>query len=157
MLVGPSGSGKSTVLRVIAGLDRHVGRILIDDKTSPISRHNSATCDGISKLRALSAPDRPENCPSAFACVEHRPPKFHKRVSDVAALLGIEGLLQRRPSQLSGGQRQRVALGGRSFDNRRPSCSTSRCRTSIRRYVWTHAPSSHPVSSAERDDGLRDA
>jgi multiple sugar transport system ATP-binding protein len=39
------------------------------------------------------------------------PAEISPRVSDVAALLSIDDLLQRRPSQLSGGQRQRVALG----------------------------------------------
>src|SRR5437588_9505479 len=34
-----------------------------------------------------------------------------RRVEEVAALLGLEELLDRRPAQLSGGQRQRVAMG----------------------------------------------
>jgi multiple sugar transport system ATP-binding protein len=38
-------------------------------------------------------------------------PEIGRRVEEVAKLLGLDGLLERRPAQLSGGQRQRVAMG----------------------------------------------
>jgi ABC-type sugar transport systems, ATPase components len=38
-------------------------------------------------------------------------PEIARRVDEVAAMLGLEQLLDRRPAQLSGGQRQRVAMG----------------------------------------------
>ena len=38
-------------------------------------------------------------------------PEIARRVDDVAELLGLDDLLERRPAQLSGGQRQRVAMG----------------------------------------------
>jgi multiple sugar transport system ATP-binding protein len=44
--------------------------------------------------------------------VRHTPkPEIRRRVEDVAALLGLEQLLDRKPANLSGGQRQRVAMG----------------------------------------------
>jgi multiple sugar transport system ATP-binding protein len=112
-LVGSSGSGKSTVLRLIAGLEQPTaGRILIgdDDVTAvPPERRDLAM---VFQSYALY-PHKTVRENLAFGLtvrgVDRR--QIDARVRDVAATLGIEALLERRPAQLSGGQRQRVALG----------------------------------------------
>ena len=113
VLVGPSGSGKSTVLRLIAGLDRPTsGRILINrqDVTDqpPQQRDLAMVFQSYALYPHLTVQ---ENLSFGLRMRRTPPAEISARVSDVAALLGIEDLLQRRPSQLSGGQRQRVALG----------------------------------------------
>lgn len=113
VLLGPSGCGKTTLLRSIAGLtDLTAGRIHIDgrDITTLDPRQR-----GVAMVFQGSAlyPDK-----TAFGNIEfplrmQRVPKTERRqrVEAVASLLGIAGLLQRRPSELSGGQRQRVGIG----------------------------------------------
>ncbi|WP_415853544.1 ABC transporter ATP-binding protein [Sinomonas sp. G460-2] len=119
VVVGPSGCGKSTLLRVLAGLDRPTeGHVMSDgaDVTSrPIGArdlamvfqdyalfpHMSVAGNISFGLRLQRRHDRRNGPSRAFIDLE---------VTRVAELLGLEGLLQRRPAQLSGGQRQRVAL-----------------------------------------------
>jgi multiple sugar transport system ATP-binding protein len=113
VLVGPSGSGKSTVLRLIAGLERPTsGRILIDDEdvtAVPPERRDLAM---VFQSYALY-PHKTVRENLAFGLQVRRAAArdVRDRVQRVAATLGIESLLDRKPGQLSGGQRQRVALG----------------------------------------------
>jgi multiple sugar transport system ATP-binding protein len=113
VLVGPSGSGKSTVLRLIAGLDLPTsGRILINrqDVTdlAPQQRDLAMVFQSYALYPHLTVQ---ENLSFGLRMRRTAPAEISTRVADVAALLSIEDLLHRRPSQLSGGQRQRVALG----------------------------------------------
>src|SRR5262245_49966368 len=113
VLVGPSGCGKSTVLRLIAGLDLPTsGRILINrqDVTDqpPQQRDLAMVFQSYALYPHLTVQ---ENLSFGLRMRRTARAEISRRVSDVAALLGLEDLLQRRPSQLSGGQRQRVALG----------------------------------------------
>jgi multiple sugar transport system ATP-binding protein len=113
VLVGPSGSGKSTVLRLIAGLDLPTsGRILINrhDVTDQPPQHRDLAMVFQSYALYPHLTVR-ENLSFGLRMRRTAPAEISRRVSDAAALLGIEDLLERRPSQLSGGQRQRVALG----------------------------------------------
>jgi ABC-type sugar transport system ATPase subunit len=113
VLVGPSGSGKSTILRLIAGLEQPTsGRILIDDEDVtevPPERRDLAM---VFQSYALY-PHKSVRENLAFGLQVRRiaAPQIRDRVQQVAATLGIESLLDRKPAQLSGGQRQRVALG----------------------------------------------
>src|SRR6478672_8150691 len=113
VLVGPSGCGKSTLLRMIAGLEEVTdGRIEIGDRDvthlSPRDRdiamvfQNYALYPHLSVERNLAYGLRVRKTPKS---------EIKRRVHEVAEMLGIEHLLQRRPSALSGGQRQRVAMG----------------------------------------------
>jgi multiple sugar transport system ATP-binding protein len=113
VLVGPSGCGKSTLLRMIAGLEEVTdGRIEIGDRDvthlSPRDRdiamvfQNYALYPHLSVERNLAYGLRVRKTPKS---------EIKRRVGEVAEMLGIEHLLQRRPSALSGGQRQRVAMG----------------------------------------------
>jgi len=114
ILVGPSGCGKSTVLRMIAGLeDITAGELRIDgervNELGPRERglamvfQNYALYPHLSVLENIAFPLRVSGRRSEA--------EIRRKVGEVAALLELEELLDRRPSQLSGGQRQRVAMG----------------------------------------------
>jgi multiple sugar transport system ATP-binding protein len=113
VLVGPSGCGKSTLLRMIAGLEEvTAGTISIDgrDVTELAPRHrdiamvfqNYALYPHMDVRRNLGYGLKVRKTPAA---------EVERRVNEVAKLLGLEQLLERKPAALSGGQRQRVAMG----------------------------------------------
>jgi multiple sugar transport system ATP-binding protein len=112
-LLGPSGCGKSTTLYCIAGLEEPTaGEVYFDGHPvtdrSPKDRDAALVFQDYALYPHMSVYDN-----LAFALKMRKTPvaETRTRVEQVAALLGIERLLQRRPAQLSGGQRQRVALG----------------------------------------------
>ena len=113
VLVGPSGCGKSTLLRMIAGLEEITdGSILIGDRDvtelPPPDRDIAMVFQNYALYPHMSVR---ENLGFGLS-VRHTPKaEMRKRVEDVAALLGLEQLLERKPAHLSGGQRQRVAMG----------------------------------------------
>jgi len=113
VLVGPSGCGKSTLLRMIAGLeDVTDGEISIGDRDvtdlAPRSRDIAMVFQSYALYPHMSVRQN-----IGYGLKARRVPKqeIAKRVADVADLLGLSELLDRRPAQLSGGQRQRVAMG----------------------------------------------
>jgi multiple sugar transport system ATP-binding protein len=113
VLVGPSGSGKSTVLRLMAGLERvtdGVIRIGERDVTDlpPQQRDIAMVFQNYALYPHMTVRDN-----LAFGLAIRKQPRdvIDKRVTAVAASLGLDALLNRKPAQLSGGQRQRVALG----------------------------------------------
>jgi len=113
VLVGPSGCGKSTLLRMIAGLeDVSEGSILIDgsDVTDLAPRHRDIAMVFQSYALYPHMTVR-ENMGYGLKVRRAPKPEIARRVSEVAAMLGLDELLDRRPAQLSGGQRQRVAMG----------------------------------------------
>ena len=115
-LLGPSGSGKTTLLRVIAGLDHpDQGRVLfdgVDAVAEPVQtrkvgfvfqhyalfRHMTVFENVAFGLRVRSRVKRPSET------------EIRRRVRELLALVQLEMVMHRYPSQLSGGQRQRVAL-----------------------------------------------
>ena len=113
VLVGPSGCGKTTTLRMIAGLEEVTsGEIRIGDRLvnalDPRARdvamvfQNYALYPHMSVFDNLAFPLRAHGLPKA---------EVRLRVERTANLLGLDGLLKRKPRALSGGQRQRVAMG----------------------------------------------
>ncbi|MFL5933058.1 MAG: ABC transporter ATP-binding protein [Gaiellaceae bacterium] len=113
VLVGPSGCGKSTLLRMIAGLEEVTeGGITIGgtDVTELAPRKRDIAM--VFQSYALY-PHMTVRKNIGYGLKVRRTPKAEarRRVEEVAALLGLEDLLDRRPAQLSGGQRQRVAMG----------------------------------------------
>lgn len=113
VLVGPSGCGKSTLLQIIAGLEHQdSGRVLMDgrsiDHLEPRERDVAMVFQSYALYPHMSVFDN-----LAFGLRMRKVPvkKITERVMTTAALLDIEGLLDRKPRQLSGGQRQRVAMG----------------------------------------------
>jgi multiple sugar transport system ATP-binding protein len=112
-LVGPSGCGKSTLLRALAGLEEiTTGAISIDgrDVTDLAPRHRDVAM--VFQSYALY-PHMSVRQNLGYGLKVRRVTKaeIRRRVEEVAALLGLADLLERKPSQLSGGQRQRVAMG----------------------------------------------
>jgi ABC-type sugar transport system ATPase subunit len=112
VLLGPSGCGKSTVLRMIAGLEEPTaGEIRIGDRVvndvEPKDRDLAMVFQSYALYPHMSVRGNIE-----FPLRSRQVPKHARaeRVHDVAEMLGLTGLLDRKPSQLSGGQRQRVAL-----------------------------------------------
>jgi sn-glycerol 3-phosphate transport system ATP-binding protein len=113
VLLGPSGCGKSTTLRLIAGLETvSAGRIRIGgaDVTDlpPARRKISMVFQSYALFPHLTVAEN-----ILFGLRVRRVPAVERsaRLKRVAVLLGLERLLDRKPSQLSGGQQQRVALG----------------------------------------------
>jgi multiple sugar transport system ATP-binding protein len=113
VLVGPSGCGKSTALRMVAGLERPTtGDILVDGQrindVPPERRDMAMVFQGYALFPHMSVY---ENLAFSLKVRHLSRAEIARRVSHAAALLGITGELQRRPTALSGGQQQRVALG----------------------------------------------
>src|SRR5207244_5844687 len=113
VLVGPSGCGKSTLLRMIAGLEEVTeGRISVGarDVTELAPRRRDVAM--VFQSYALY-PHMSVRQNIGYGLKVRKTPKAEtkRRVEEVAALLGLDELLDRRPAQLSGGQRQRVAMG----------------------------------------------
>ncbi len=113
VLVGPSGCGKSTVLRVIAGLEQVTrGRVLIDDEDVTALQPPDRDLAMVFQSYALY-PHKSVRENLAFGLRRRRvaTEEIERRVASMAAMLGLDELLERRPAALSGGQRQRVAMG----------------------------------------------
>ncbi len=111
-LLGPSGCGKTTTLLMIAGIYKPTtGKIYFDDQVvndiPPKDRNIGMVFQSYALYPHMSVFDN-----IAFPLKLQRRPKneIRERVVEVAKILGIEELLDRKPSQLSGGQQQRVAL-----------------------------------------------
>ncbi|MBM3564603.1 MAG: ABC transporter ATP-binding protein [Alphaproteobacteria bacterium] len=112
VLLGPSGCGKSTTLRLIAGLDEATeGRILIGSRDvtrlAPGERGISMVFQSYALFPHLNVAEN-----IVFGLKVRKTPRDDRdqRLKKVADIVGLAGLLDRKPSQLSGGQRQRVAL-----------------------------------------------
>src|SRR5256714_2806211 len=112
-LLGPSGCGKSTTLRLIAGLERaDVGTIAIANRDvtalPPAKRGVSMVFQSYALFPHLSGA---ENIMFGLRVRDIPRAERDARLRRAAGILGLEKLLDRKPSQLSGGQQQRVALG----------------------------------------------
>lgn len=113
VLLGPSGCGKSTLLRLVAGLEEpDSGEIYLGgrriDHLAPRERNVSLVFQNYSLYPHMSVAKNLA-FPLKVARVDRR--EIRDRVEQVAQLVGMETMLQKKPGQLSGGQRQRVALG----------------------------------------------
>jgi len=113
VLVGPSGCGKSTLLRMIAGLEEVTsGSISIGDREVTHSSPRDRDVAMVFQNYALYPHMTVEKNLGYGLRVRHMAKdEIKTRVTDVARLLGLQELLERRPAALSGGQRQRVAMG----------------------------------------------
>src|SRR3954453_9416627 len=113
VLLGPSGAGKTTTLRVIAGLETlDTGEILLNGinatKATPAERDLAMVFQSYALYPKQTAAD---NIASPLRARRLSKADVDERVLQVARLLHIEHLLQRKPAQMSGGEQQRVALG----------------------------------------------
>jgi multiple sugar transport system ATP-binding protein len=113
VLVGPSGCGKTTALRMIAGLEEiSAGEIRIGGKVVNDLPPRARDIAMVFQTYALY-PHKSVYDNLAFGLRMRKVPKEEqkRRVEEIARVLGLADMLQRRPAQLSGGQRQRVAMG----------------------------------------------
>ena len=113
VLVGPSGCGKTTLLRSIGGLEKVTsGRILIDERDVTRLEPSARDLAMVFQNYALY-PHMTVRKNLGYGLRVRKTPRkeIERRVGEVATLLGLEELLDRRPGQLSGGQQQRVAMG----------------------------------------------
>lgn len=114
-LVGPSGAGKTTALRVIVGVERRArGRVIVAGEVWQ---------DSVARTFLPPWRRRAAWVPQDASLFPHRSVRQNllwaapasddndAELTRLAALLEIDGLLERRPRNLSGGERQRVALG----------------------------------------------
>ncbi|WP_374431182.1 ABC transporter ATP-binding protein [Tabrizicola sp.] len=113
VLVGPSGCGKSTLLNMIAGLEGiSAGEIAIKGRVVNGVHPSKRNIAMVFQSYALY-PNMTVGQNMTFGLEMHGVPKPErdKALAEVAKLLQIDHLLDRKPGQLSGGQRQRVAMG----------------------------------------------
>ncbi|HMS54920.1 MAG TPA: ABC transporter ATP-binding protein [Fimbriimonadaceae bacterium] len=128
VLVGPSGCGKTTALRMLAGLeeatsgDIYIGETRVND-VPPKDRDIAMVFQNYALYPHMNVYDniafglRLRELKGFFWQLSHMGEAkkiredIDRRVREVAGMLGIEKLLDRKPKELSGGQRQRVALG----------------------------------------------
>jgi ABC-type sugar transport system ATPase subunit len=113
VLLGPSGCGKTTTLRMIAGLEQiSSGELLFDNErvndTEPKHRDVGMVFQNYALYPHLSVF---ENIAFPLRLRRENKTAVETRVREVAEIIGLTELLERKPKQLSGGQRQRVALG----------------------------------------------
>jgi multiple sugar transport system ATP-binding protein len=113
VLVGPSGCGKSTILRILAGLEEvTAGEVIIGDTQvtdlPPKERDVAMVFQNYALYPHMTVEQN-----LGFGLRLRKTPKddLRRRVADVAKILGLDPLMERKPAALSGGQRQRVAMG----------------------------------------------
>ena len=112
-LLGPSGCGKSTLLRVVAGLETaSSGQVMIGARDVSALPADQRDLSMVFQSYALFPHlDVAENITFGLRTRRVAKQERQQRLERVAALLGLEDYLHRKPAQLSGGQQQRVALG----------------------------------------------
>lgn len=113
VFVGPSGCGKSTLLRMIAGLEEiTTGDLFIGDTrmndVPPAKRNIGMVFQSYALYPHLNVA---ENMSFGLKLAGKAKAEIAQRVNQVAEILQLAHLLQRKPKELSGGQRQRVAIG----------------------------------------------
>jgi len=113
VVVGPSGCGKSTLLRMVAGLETvTAGTVAIDGRVvnmvEPKDRDIAMVFQNYALYPHMSVFD---NIAYGLRMRHVSRREIRARVDRAAAILQLDGLLERKPRQLSGGQRQRVAMG----------------------------------------------
>ena len=113
VLVGPSGCGKTTALRMLAGLEEiSEGDLVIDDRVvndvAPQKRDIAMVFQNYALYPHLSVYD---NMAYGLKIQKLSKSEIKQRVHEIAGVIGLTELLDRKPKALSGGQRQRVAMG----------------------------------------------
>lgn len=113
VLVGPSGCGKSTTLRMIAGLEEITeGELYINGKKMNDVPAKDRNIGMVFQNYALYPHMHVfDNIAFNLKLRKTNKAEIERRVQNVASMLQIETLLDRKPDELSGGERQRVALG----------------------------------------------
>lgn len=111
-LLGPSGCGKTSTLRMIVGLESITrGEMYIGDRLVNKLEPNARNVALAFETYALYPPLRVwENIAFCLRAKSIPPDEIHRRVMEVATMLDIANILERKPSELGGGEKQRVSL-----------------------------------------------
>ena len=112
VFLGPSGSGKSTILRMIAGLeeisggDLNIDGVRVNDM-EPRDRGIAMVFQNYALYPHMTIYNN-----IAFGLRRLKTPEaeIKTRIEEVTKILGLEPVIERKPSELSGGQQQRVAI-----------------------------------------------
>ncbi|AKQ64620.1 Maltose/maltodextrin transport ATP-binding protein MalK [Myxococcus hansupus] len=113
VMVGPSGCGKTTLLRLIAGLEQvdagevRIGGARVND-VAPRDRDVAMVFQSYALYPHMTVR---ENLAFGLTLRKFPASEIASRVQEVAGMLELSHLLERKPKALSGGQRQRVAMG----------------------------------------------
>ena len=112
VVLGPSGCGKSTLLRLVAGLETPTaGSIAIAGRDvaglEPVVRGCAMVFQNYALYPHMTVA---ENIAYALRVAGAPRQERRRRAEETAALVRLDGLLDRKPATLSGGQRQRVAM-----------------------------------------------
>jgi ABC-type Fe3+/spermidine/putrescine transport system ATPase subunit len=110
-LLGPSGAGKTTLLNVIAGITDYVGSVLFDGvsvENKPASKRNVGYV--FQDLALFPHLNVFSNIAYGLKMKKMSPIEVERKVNELLALMKIEHLRERYPSEISGGESQRVAL-----------------------------------------------
>jgi putrescine transport system ATP-binding protein len=111
-LLGPSGCGKTTLLRMLAGFETpDKGRILLDGKDiAQVAPHQRPVNMMFQNYALFPHLDVQDNIAFGLKRTAMTRVEIAARVTEMIALVRLEGMENRKPDQLSGGQKQRVAL-----------------------------------------------
>jgi multiple sugar transport system ATP-binding protein len=113
VFVGPSGCGKSTLLRMIAGLEEISGGDIFigDGRVNDVEPRDRGVAMVFQSYALYPHMNVYDNVGFSLKLARVEPKLRDRKIRDVAKVLQMEQLLDRKPAQLSGGQRQRVAIG----------------------------------------------
>ena len=118
VLSGPSGSGKTTLLNLIGGLDSvSEGSVTLDGTNLTDLDEGQLSNERLKDIgfvfqayNLIPVLTAKENIEYVMALQGVSKAQRHERVVEVATILGIDDLLDKRPDEMSGGQQQRVAV-----------------------------------------------
>ena len=110
-VVGPSGAGKTSMLRIIAGLASHEGRVLFDDEEIQYKKPHERRAGYVSQdLHLFPHLTLEGNLYLAMHSLKIKHPEKQENVIEITELLRISHLMSRKPDTFSGGEKQRAAL-----------------------------------------------
>ena len=139
-LFGPSGSGKTTVLRALAGLERAAGRVALGDEVWQddsagifVPTHRRAIGYVLQEAALFPHLDVQRN----LAYGQARTAAALRRIAldQAVDLLGIAGLMARRPATLSGGERVRASPQASGVPSSSKRMVVSAASSAVRRTV----------------------
>ncbi|MGI5900300.1 MAG: ABC transporter ATP-binding protein [Christensenellales bacterium] len=118
-ILGPSGCGKTTTLRIIAGLEtQDSGQVILQDSDvsslAPEKRNVNTVFQNYALFPHMNVN---KNIAYGLKLKGTKRDEIREKVSDMLALIDLEGYGRRMPDQLSGGQRQRVAIARAVVNN----------------------------------------
>lgn len=112
-LLGPSGCGKTTTLRMIAGLEWATGGdiLLNGQQVNDLAARERNVAMSFQFYALYPSLNVRDNLAYPLHAEGLGPTEIDKRVGDIAKILQLDHVLQRKPSQLAEGEKQRVAVG----------------------------------------------